>query len=76
MQATNPLQSNPDSEFIRDLERVINAHSKENGSNTPDFILAEFLAKILSAFDELMQQRAKWYGRMDEPGQQPSAPPQ
>jgi hypothetical protein len=48
--------------FERSLGRVINRHSMENASDTPDFIMAEFLTKILQAFDEMIQARDKWYG--------------
>ena len=51
------------SDFRRELERVINCHSKENGCNTPDFILAEFLTGCLAAFDAAVNRREKWYGR-------------
>lgn len=51
-----------------DLTRVINHHSAENGSNTPDFLLARFLLACLAAFDETVNERAHWYGRFDSPG--------
>jgi hypothetical protein len=34
-----------------DLKRLLNAHSAENGSNTPDWILADYLMGCLRAFD-------------------------
>ena len=37
--------------FERDLSEVINKHSMENGSDTPDYILGTFLANVLQAFD-------------------------
>jgi hypothetical protein len=52
-----------------EIERAINYASAENGSNTPDFILAQYLTDCLAAFDRAVQARAKWYGRMDQPGQ-------
>jgi len=53
---------------LRDrIAHAINATSSENGSNTPDFILAEFLTECLAAFDKTVQARAKWYDRMDQP---------
>ena len=51
------------SEFRGELERLINKCSKENGSDTPDFILALFLNNCLKAFDSAVRQREKWYGR-------------
>lgn len=50
------------------IRHALNSASAENGSNTPDFILAEFLAECLTAFDKAVQARATWYGRMDLPG--------
>lgn len=41
---------------------AINKHSAENESNTPDFILAQFLIGCLSAFNEATKTRDKWYG--------------
>jgi len=38
--------------FRKELESLLNRRSKENKSNTPDFILAAFLEKCLDAFDE------------------------
>ena len=49
--------------FTKDLEGVINRYSKENGSNTPDFILAEFLTQVLVAWDGAIRSREEWYGR-------------
>lgn len=46
--------------FRRDLARAINRNSRENGSNTPDFILADFLARCLEAFDAATRRRADW----------------
>jgi hypothetical protein len=56
-------------QFDDALRSAINSHSKENGSNTPDFILADFLSACLRAFDAAVVRRAEHYGRMDQPGQ-------
>lgn len=45
----------------QDIERAINAHNAEAGSDTPDFILAEYLTDCLAAFDRAVTARAKWY---------------
>lgn len=50
------------SEFRKELRAVINRYSKENGSNTPDFILAEYLTVCLESFDRAVNQRSEWYG--------------
>jgi hypothetical protein len=53
---------NKETEFRKALEDTINRFSRENGSNTPDFILADYLAACLLAFDEASRAREKWYG--------------
>lgn len=52
-----------DSDFRRELEHLINRHSMENGSDTPDFLLAQFLTGALELFDTTVKEREKWYGR-------------
>lgn len=37
--------------FERELQILINKHSEENDSNTPDYILANFLSNCLKAFN-------------------------
>ena len=58
------------SEFRKELEVLINKHSKENGSDTPDWILAGFLENCLNAFDVAAVQRHDWYngGNLDKCG--------
>lgn len=51
------------SEFRKNLQSLINCESMENGSNTPDFLLADYLTDCLAVFDKAMQAREKWYGR-------------
>ena len=53
------------------LEHAINRVSAENGSNTPDFILADYLVSCLAAFDRAVCQRERWYNRMPVPGTEP-----
>lgn len=43
--------------FRKALEELINEYSKENGSNTPDFILADYLIDCLDAFDNAVNRR-------------------
>jgi hypothetical protein len=52
----------------QDLAAVLNKHSAENESNTPDFILADYLFNCLAAFDRAMAEREKWYGHQHVPG--------
>lgn len=49
--------TSPNGSFQADLEKLINRHSLEGGSNTPDFILACFLRQCLEAFDMATRRR-------------------
>lgn len=53
--------------FLEDLTRTINFHSEENASNTPDFIVAQYLESCLLAYNTAIQQRENWYGRDPRP---------
>lgn len=46
-----------------ELAEIINRHSAENGSDTPDFILAEFLTGCLATYDRALLAREHWYSR-------------
>lgn len=50
-----------------EIEHAINRWSAENGSNTPDFILAHFLMDCLKAFDSAVHARECWHGRIPKP---------
>lgn len=59
------------SDFIKELETLINKHSVENGSNTPDFILAEFLQNTLNAMEVATKNRDKYYRFNEQPVDRP-----
>lgn len=48
-------------DFRKELEILINKYSQENGSNTPDFILARYILDCLDAFDRAVNARSQWY---------------
>ena len=50
------------SQLRHDIETAINRANAESGSNTPDFILAEFLTACLKSFDDAVKMRDQWYG--------------
>lgn len=54
------------SEFEKELETLINRYSKENVSNTPDFILARYLKNCLDVFNIAVKEREKWYGKEEK----------
>lgn len=59
------------------IARQLNALSLENGSNTPDFILAAYLQDCLAVFDKTINVRELWYGRNPAaPAAPPAAPPE
>lgn len=49
------------------LRTLLNRFSAENGSNTPDFILANYLMACLAAFDAATNDRETWFGRGPQP---------
>ena len=51
----------------RRVEALLNSAIGENGSNTPDFILAEYLMRCLSNWDITTKKRDKWYSVHLEP---------
>ena len=53
----------PPGSFPDELQKLINYHSLEGGSNTPDFILATYLLDCLETFDKCICRREEWYGR-------------
>jgi len=50
-------------QFQKELLSLLNRHSQENESDTPDFILAEYLIGSLKVFNESVNNRQIWYGR-------------
>jgi hypothetical protein len=58
-----------DTSFEVELEQLINKHSVENQSNTPDHILATYILECLQAFNRATMSREEWYGRKNRPGE-------
>lgn len=70
MPAHLPLGDSTD--FRTELCSLINKHSMENGSNTPDFILNQFLADVLMCFNKALRRRDEWYnGPVTQPANFP-----
>jgi hypothetical protein len=46
-----------------EIAAVLNRHSRENESDTPDFILADYLTNALLAFERAVVRREEWHGR-------------
>jgi hypothetical protein len=45
-----------------DLAAILNRMSRENASNTPDFLLADFMLGCLDVYERTLQQRERWLG--------------
>ncbi|KKN42486.1 hypothetical protein LCGC14_0712960 [marine sediment metagenome] len=54
-------------EFQKALGDLLNRESMENESDTPDWILAQYLQSCLAVWNVATQQREKWYGRDPRP---------
>lgn len=53
--------------FEQKLTTLLNEHGAENASNTPDWILAQYMLNALAAYNTATQQRETWYGRDARP---------
>jgi hypothetical protein len=47
----------------QELASVLNRHCAENASNTPDFLLADYLVDCLHAYERASLTRERWYGK-------------
>jgi hypothetical protein len=47
----------------KELSALLNMHSQENNSDTPDFILATYLLDCLNSFEKAVIIRERWYGK-------------
>lgn len=62
-------QTEPDSpDFQSELTSLLNRYSRENASNTPDWILRDYLCGCLAVFNAGVKARDKWYGMSPGPG--------
>jgi len=52
----------PKGSFPEQLIQLINKQSIEGGSNTPDYLLGEYLFNCLENFDMCIRERNRWYG--------------
>jgi hypothetical protein len=47
--------------FEKELASLINSKCMENGSDTPDFLLAEYMKGCLDLFNKTVTKRTAWY---------------
>lgn len=62
--AMSLLAAQTERNMRQELRQLLNRYCAENGSDTPDFILADYLMDALAAFDKAVRDRERWYGRM------------
>jgi hypothetical protein len=48
--------------FENELQELINRYNREAGSDTPDFILAQYMQDSLATFNRATNRRDQWYG--------------
>ena len=60
-EAIEEPQTDDAPDFRSELCDLLNRHSAENRSDTPDWILRDFLCDSLRAFDKAVMQRTKFY---------------
>ena len=62
------MEPDADSQPLQhELEALLNRHSCEQHSDTPDFILAQYLLDCLAAWNAAVTAREEWYGRKTRP---------
>jgi hypothetical protein len=61
------MESKKKNKLRTEIEHTINKVSAENESNTPDWILADYLIRCLDTFDLITRKRDHWYGVHLEP---------
>lgn len=52
-------------ELKREVAAVLNKYSQENRSNTPDYMLANFMLGCLNVYENTISAREVWFGRPD-----------
>jgi len=60
-QYPNEIKGQKLSNFEIEIASVINRFSRENMSDTPDFILATYLNNCLNAYEKATQQKKNWF---------------
>ena len=53
--------------FEDELRKLINKFNMESDSNTPDYILSQYMFSCLISFNTATQQRETWHGRNAAP---------
>jgi hypothetical protein len=59
---TQPTADQPT--FREELRALLNRRSMDSYTNTPDYLLAEYLDECLNLWDKTTEQRDRWFGFM------------
>jgi len=59
---THEIPADDRNEFRSEIKHALNRASAENGSDTPDHVLADYLLACPDAFDAATHARSSWYG--------------
>lgn len=61
--------------FMEEVRSAINRYSMEQGSSTPDFLLAEYLLGCLSIYEHTIQKRDNYFNLAIMRGPKNETPP-
>jgi len=53
-------------ELMRELSALLNRYSYENRSDTPDFMLAEYMLGCLTVYENTIANRTRWLSKGDD----------
>lgn len=51
--------------FKKELAFLVNKYSLENQTDTPDYVIADYLVRCLRNWNTTYQEREKWYYNLD-----------
>ena len=60
------VEQKPKPTFSDELEELLHRFGKEKPSDTPDFILANYLINCLKAFNTAHKRRTEWHINSDD----------
>ncbi|AIY16156.1 hypothetical protein GUY44_12040 [Pimelobacter simplex] len=66
--SNHPTQADDQNGLRSEIKHALNRASAENGSDTPDHVLADYLLACLAAFDAATLARSTWYGHHQQIG--------
>ena len=55
------MTNREDDELSAKLRILLNSESRESASDTPDYLLAEFILRCLKAYENAVKERDQWF---------------